>query len=355
MTNAASGKPFQKKLIQALKGVRHDSPPIWLMRQAGRYLPEYREVRAQYPGFLDLVYDPRAAAEVTLQPIRRFGMDGAILFSDILTIPHALGQSVQFEEGRGPVLEPIRSPDDLPRLNRQNFETVLEPVYHAAKEVRSMLTKEGFNDTALIGFSGSPWTLACYMIEGGSSKDYVAPKLWAYSDPLSFGELINTLTTAVTDYLLAQIAAGAEAVQLFDSWSGMLDHTLFARWVIGPTRRIADEIKKHYPDIPLIGFARGCGRMAMDYAQSAGLTAISLDPQTSPRWASGVIQSTLPVQGNLDPVCLLAGGLSMATAVEDILVHLSKGPFVFNLGHGIIKETPIEHVEELVGMVRDWK
>lgn len=345
-----------KKLIDALKGKTHQVPPVWLMRQAGRYLPEYRKIRAASGGdFLDLVYNPDLASEVTLQPIRRFGMDGAILFSDILVIPHALGQDVRFEQGEGPKLDALSSPEDIKKLSKQNFKTCLAPVLETIRQTQSKLQHEGYDHTALIGFSGAPWTLACYMIEGGGSRDFIKTKLWAYNDPESFGDLIDILCDAIVEYLCDQIEAGVEAVQLFDSWAGILDHTLFSRWVIHPTRRIAEAVHARHPDIPIIGFPRGVGRLALDYAHNAKINALSMDSQTAPKWAASVYQKLMPVQGNLDPVCLLSGGMALQGSVEDILVHLSGGPFIFNLGHGVIKETPVSHVEELVKMIREWK
>lgn len=343
-----------KKLIDALNGKAHPSPPVWLMRQAGRYLPEYRETRAKAGGFLDLVYNPELASEATLQPIRRFGMDGAILFSDILVVPQALGQSLRFEEGEGPKLDALRDAEDLKRLSQEKFLERLAPVFETIRQSKSKLRAEGFENTAMIGFSGSPWTLACYMIEGESSRDFVKTKSWAYNDPNGFTDLMDLLCEAVIAYLSAQIEAGAEAVQLFDSWAGLLDHTMFSRWVIRPTRRIMEGLKELHPDIPVIGFPRGAGRMTLDYVQNSKVNAISLDPQTAPKWAASVFQNLMPVQGNLDPVCLLNGGLAMQGAVEDILIHLGKGPFIFNLGHGVIKETPVENIEELVMTIRDW-
>ncbi len=342
-----------KPLLNALQGKIQIVPPIWLMRQAGRYLPEYREIRKQAGGFLDLVYTPDLAAEVTLQPIRRFGMDGAILFSDILVIPHALGQKVDFIEEKGPVLAPLRCVEDLKILSRERFQETLAPVYETLRQTRKSLDREDFNQTTLIGFSGAPWTLACYMVEGRTSRDFIAVKSWAYNDPEGFGDLIDILTDAVIDYLIAQIDAGAEVIQLFESWAGIVDHTLFSRFVIRPTRKIVESLKEYAPHIPLIGFPRQCGRMALDYVQNTRINALSLDSQISPKQAAGVFQSLVPVQGNLDPVCLLNGGLAMEAAVEDILVHLARGPFIFNLGHGVIKETPPQHVADLVAMVRN--
>lgn len=350
MNNPTKDKP----ILQTLAGKVLPTPPVWLMRQAGRYLPEYREIRAQQPHFMDLVMTPELAAEITLQPIRRFGMDAAILFSDILVIPEALGQKVRFEAGEGPKLDPLRGVSDLNRLSQENFLKTIAPVCETVRLVRSGLKREGFDQTTLIGFSGAPWTLACYMIEGGGSRDFTQAKLWAYSDPAGFGDLIDLLTQAVIDYCLAQIDAGAEVIQLFDSWAGVLDHTQFARWVIRPTRLIVEALRNNHPDIPIIGFPRGAGRMALDYVQSTQVSALSLDSQTAPKWAASVFQPLAPVQGNLDPACLLAGGLAMEAATEDILSHLGQGPLIFNLGHGVIKETPPAHVAELVAIVRGW-
>lgn len=344
----------EKPLLQALKGKVPASPPIWLMRQAGRYLPEYRKIRERQPAFMDLVMTPDLAAEITMQPVRRFAMDAAILFSDILVVPHALGQTVTFEAGEGPKLVPLRQAGDINRLSQEKFAQTIAPVCETVRCVRSALQQEGFGQTALIGFSGAPWTLACYMIEGGSSRDFTQAKLWAYSDPAGFGDLIDVLTQAVIDYCREQIKAGAEAIQLFDSWAGVLDHTLFARWVIRPTRVILETLRDMHPDIPVIGFPRGAGRMALDYVQNTRVSALSLDSQTAPKWAASIFQPLVPVQGNLDPACLLAGGQAMEAAVEDILTHLGKAPFIFNLGHGVIKETPPQHVADLVAMVRAW-
>ncbi len=344
----------EKPILQALKGKVPAHPPIWLMRQAGRYLPEYREIRERQAGFMDLVMTPDLAAEITLQPVRRFGMDAAILFSDILVVPHALGQTVTFESGEGPKLDPLRRAQDINRLSQQKFAETIAPVCETVRLVRAGLQRENLEKTALIGFSGAPWTLACYMVEGGGSRDFNHAKYWAYADPAGFGDLIDILTQAVIDYCLAQIDAGAEVIQLFDSWAGVLDHTLFARWVIRPTRMIVESLHNTHPGIPVIGFPRGAGRLALDYVQGTGITALSLDSQTAPKWAASVFQPLVPVQGNLDPACLLAGGLAMEAGVEDILTHLGKAPFIFNLGHGVIKETPPQHVADLVALVKAW-
>lgn len=344
----------EKTVVLALNGQMQQKVPLWLMRQAGRYLPEYREVRAQAGGFLDLVYNPALAAEVTLQPIRRFGLDAAILFSDILVIPHALGQDVRFEEGEGPRLDPLRSRADIERLSPARLDERLSSIYETVERIAHGLSKEGFTDTALIGFSGAPWTLACYMIEGGGSRDFIKVKRWAYADPESFGALIDLLADCTAHYLLRQIHAGAEIVQLFDSWAGVIDADLFSRWVIQPTRRIVETIRADYPDIPIVGFPRGAGQLYIPYLQDTGVNAVSLDYQVPVKWASGVIQPQCAVQGNLDPVCLMAGGDAMAMACEKILSALSRGPFVFNLGHGIHKDTPPEHVAQIAEIVHGW-
>jgi len=348
MNSSETGKP----LLRALKGKITDVPPIWLMRQAGRYLPEYRQTRQRAGNFLNLVYSPELACEVTMQPLRRYDFDAAIIFSDILVIPQALGQELEFIEEKGPVLNPVRSAEAFARLSPAKFAETLAPVYEALRLTCAQMRKDGFGRTTMIGFSGAPWTLACYMVEGGSSRDFQHVKSWAYRDPESFSVLIDTLTEAVTEHLLQQIAAGAEVVQIFDSWSGVLDHNQFSQWVIKPTRRIAEAIREAYPDVPVIGFPKGCGRLAMDYAQNSKVTALSLDSQISPKSAVSLFQPLMPVQGNLDPVCLLAGGTALEAGVEDIVAHLGKGPFIFNLGHGIVKETPPENVEKLVALVR---
>lgn len=340
----------EKPFLQALAGQKTNAVPFWLMRQAGRYLPEYRAVRGEAGGFLNMVFDPVRAAEVTLQPLRRFGMDAAILFSDILTVPLALGQDVRFEEGEGPVLGELH-PD---RLGLEKFDSVMAPVYDAVREVRSGLAREGFGHTALIGFAGAPWTVACYMVEGRGSRDYAKVKTFAYDDPKEFSRLIDLLTTATARYLSAQIAAGAEAVQIFDSWAGALDDDQFRRWVIGPAQKIVGQIKREYPGVLVIGFPRGAGALYADYADQTGVDAVGLDTQVPLSWAAREIQTKRPVQGNLDPVCLLAGGNALESRTKKILETLAGGPFVFNLGHGVIKDTPPDHVAHLARIIRNW-
>ena len=339
-----------KPLLRALRRETLCPPPIWLMRQAGRYLPEYRALRQRCGSFLDLCYAPELAAEATLQPIRRFGLDAAIIFSDILVIPHALGQPVSFEAGEGPRLEPLRSPADLVRLARQGMCERLAPVYAALRLVAAALDER----TALIGFAGAPWTLATYMVEGGSSRDFVAVKTWVQTDPDGFQRLIDLLVEAVIEHLAAQVAAGAEAVQLFESWAGALSASEFERWAIAPARRIVTGLHQRGVGVPMIGFPRAAGAGYAAYARDSGVDAIGLDSAV-PFARARALQQSVVVQGNLDPALLLAGGAAMRTAARAILEELGRGPLVFNLGHGVLPETPPEHVAELVALVRAWR
>lgn len=344
----AGGARAAKPLLRALAGEAMALPPVWLMRQAGRYLPEYRKLRQAVPGFLDLCYTRELAAEATLQPVRRFGMDAAILFSDILVVAHGLGQDVQFREGEGPVLEPIRSSSELRRLSLDAFPERVAPVFETVGRVAALLPAE----TTLIGFSGAPWTVASYMVEGGTSRDFAVVKRWAFSDPEGFGLLIDRLVEATVVYLTGQIAAGAEVVQLFDSWAGVLPEAAFRRWVIEPTRRIVQALRETHPRLPIIGFPRGAGLMYRAYFSATGVSALGLDSSVPPAIARKTLQSIGPVQGNLDPLLLLAGGKAMADGVDAIRRALGDGPFVFNLGHGIVPETPVEHVSELMSLLR---
>jgi uroporphyrinogen decarboxylase len=351
-----SEKPF----LNVLKGSKQASVPFWFMRQAGRYLPEYRELRAQKGGFLEMALDPVSACEVTLQPIRRFGMDAAIIFSDILMIPYALGQSLAFEKGEGPKLDPVRTNDELLRLSMDEFDARLQPVYDALKETRSALKNEGFDHTALIGFAGAPWTVATYMIEGGGSKDFAETKKRAYGDPVFFKTLIDLLIDSTSRYLIAQVNAGAEALQIFDSWAGALDARQFKIWSIDPIAEIVRRVRTVHPDIPIIGFPKGAGLNYLSFVQETKIDAVGLDFSVPTAWAAKTLQPLLPVQGNLDPMCLLAGGKMLETSMLEtsmleILGDLSAGPFVFNLGHGIHKDTPVSHVEAMVKLVREYK
>lgn len=349
----------QKNILRAYRGQKTENgqgTPWWCMRQAGRYLPEYRELRAKAGGFLDLVYDSEKASEVTLQPIRRFGMDGAILFSDILVVPHALGQKVTFEAGEGPKLEPVRSDTELTKLDLGLIDERLSPVYETVSKVREKLRCENFDHTALIGFCGGPWTVACYMVEGGSSKDeFARVKNFMAGEVQCFSNIIDLVTSASIHYLLKQIEAGCEAVQIFESWAGLLDEPAFENYVIKPTRRIVQVIREKHPHIPVIGFPRAAGELIRSYAQATGIDAVGLDYTVPLDFAADLQKEGFCVQGNLDPARLMTGGPEMRMQVENILKALSAGPFVFNLGHGVIKETPPEHMGDLADMIRDFK
>ena len=343
----------EKPIIRAWKG-ENTRTVWWLMRQAGRYLPEYRALRAEAGGFLDLVYNPARASEVTLQPIRRFGMDGAILFSDILVIPQALGQPLRFETGEGPVLEPLICADDIKRLDTENIDRTLSPVYETVAQVKEKLGAEGFSETALIGFAGAPWTIACYMTEGRGSRDFHAAKSWAARDPQSLSDLINVIAGATLHYLSKQIEAGAEAVQLFDSWAGVLDASMFERWSIEPTRAIVSALKKRHPHIPVIGFPRGAGEKSKIYFELTGVDAIGVDYAIDAAWAKGNLQTQGCVQGNMDPVYLLNGGDDLDRAARHVLSTFAGGPFVFNLGHGVVKDTNPDDVARLGNLIRSF-
>ena len=333
-------------LLNVLRGERPARPPLWLMRQAGRYLPEYRALRAHKGGFLDLCYDSEAAAEVTLQPIQRFGFDGAILFSDILVVPHALGQDLWFEEGEGPRLAPPLTGADLASLTP--VPERLAPVIETVRRVRASLPPQ----TTFLGFAGSPWTVATYMVAGAGSKDHAAARRMAYQNPAKFGAIIEALIETSVDYLSAQISAGVDAVQLFDSWAGSLSPQQFRQWVIEPNARIVQALKARHPETPIIGFPKGAGAKLIDYALGTGVDALGLDETIDPVWAQRELPAGLPVQGNLDPLALIAGGGDLDRAVDTILEALSGRPHIFNLGHGILPDTPIAHVERLVARVR---
>ncbi len=341
-----------KPLLQVLSGQKAERIPVWLMRQAGRYLPEYRELRESKGGFLDMALDPKAACEITMQPIRRFGMDGAIIFSDILVVPMALGQTLDFVAGEGPKLGAIEQPEDINSLSFLNFGKVLKPVYEVISLTRDSLLAEGFHQTALIGFAGAPWTVATYMIEGGSSKDFMKVKRFAFQQPEAFSNLMETLIEATVAYLIQQVHAGAEVLQLFDSWAGVVDADHFKQFVLKPAQRIVSAVKEECPDTPIIGFPKGSGILYRDYAYETGINAIGIDHTVPSDWAVRTLQSGMPVQGNLDPAVLLSGGDALVLGVERVLDELGKGSFIFNLGHGVHKETPPEHVEKLIEMVR---
>ena len=336
-------------LLDTLNGANRAERPVWLMRQAGRYLPEYRALRAQKGGFLNLVEDSEAAAEITLQPIRRFGFDGAILFSDILIVPYAMGQNLEFLVGEGPRLSPPlvdRALADL-RAVPERFA----PIYETVRKVRAGLGA----DRTLLGFAGSPWTVATYMVAGEGSRDHHATRALAYRDPAAFQAIIDAIGDVTLDYLAGQIAAGAEAVQLFDSWSGSLAPAEFERWVIAPTAKLAGALRQRFPHVPVIGFPKGAGAKLAAYARETGVSAIGLDETIDPVWAHRELPDGMPVQGCFDPVLLEAGGPMIEQRAVAILNALAGRPHVFNLGHGIGQHTPIEHVEQLLGVVRSWR
>jgi uroporphyrinogen decarboxylase len=320
------------------------------MRQAGRYLPEYRATRAKAPSFLDFCYTPELAVEVTLQPIRRFGFDAAILFSDIMVVPHALGQHVWFEEGRGPRLDPVKSVGDLAALSLNALDDRLAPVYETVRGIRSELGPE----TALIGFAGAPWTVASYMVEGGGTREFAKVKSWAYGDPEGFQRLIDLLVDATTQYLKSQIAAGVEVLQLFDSWAGALTATGMRRWCLGPNAEIIRRIKATHPKIPIILFPRGVGLTYRDIAAESGADAVAVDSTVPPVWIRDELQSKVAVQGNLDPILLVSGGKALRDSATEIMDALAGGPFVFNLGSGIVPQASPDHVAELIDLVRSW-
>lgn len=340
-------QPAAKPLLNTVLGERQERPPIWIMRQAGRYLPEYRAVREKAGGFLDLCYNPDLAAEVTLQPLGRFDLDAAILFSDILVIPDALGQSVRFEVGEGPRLEPIGI-EGVDRLNLDGFLNRLAPVFETLKLVRGNLS----TDKTLIGFCGSPWTVATYMIAGKGSSDQAEARLFALRNPEAFAQLIDTLVEASIAYLVAQFRAGADVVQLFESWALNLDEVAFEAQVIGPNQRIVEGVRAQIPDAPIIGFPRGAAGMIARYAAATNVNVVGLDYATPLAFANSMLPPTLGVQGNLDPLRVVAGGAQMEQRAEEIMQAFADRPHVFNLGHGIVPETPIEHVELLVARVK---
>lgn len=338
-----------KPLLAVLNGERRDPPPMWLMRQAGRYLSEYRELRHVKGSFLELVYDSDAAAEVTLQPLKRFDFDGAILFSDILIVPFAIGQNLSFVSGEGPRLTPPLMGAELDSLTP--FLARLEPIYETVRKVKATLPPQ----TTLIGFSGSPWTVATYMVAGQGSREQSETRRMAYADPQRFQDIIDRIERVTYGYLSGQIEAGAEAVQLFDSWAGSLAPSEFERWVIAPTARLVERLAQEHPGVPVIGFPKGAGGKLAAYARETGVTAIGIDETVDPAWADRELPPGLPVQGNLDPLALLAGGEALQVATKRILDAFAGRPHIFNLGHGILQDTPVQHVEQLLAHVKGGK
>ncbi len=318
------------------------------MRQAGRYLPEYRSVRAQAGGFMDLCLNPALATEVTLQPIRRFGFDAAILFCDILMLPHALGQDLRYAEGEGPLLAPIRDATSFAKLDTSRAADVTAPIMQAVSRIRAELPP----DKALIGFAGSPWTVACYMVEGHGSKEFAAVRGLAYRDPPLFDALIALLVDQTVSYLLAMVDAGADTVMLFDSWAGVLPAAQFRRFVIEPTRQIVAGLRAVHPDLPVIGFPRLAGSLLGEYTRATGVQAVGIDTSMDPAWAASTVPSTVAVQGNMDPLALVAGGQALVDAAQAVLQAWRGRPGIFNLGHGIVPETPPEHVAALMDLIR---
>jgi uroporphyrinogen decarboxylase len=343
--------PAAKPFVEVLAGRRQAVPPIWMMRQAGRYLPEYREVRARAGGFLDLCFTPELAAEVTLQPIRRFNFDAAIIFSDILVIPYALGRAVRFEVGEGPRLDPMNTPDKVGTLSAKADFTRLEPVYQALRRVRRDLDPK----IALIGFCGAPWTVATYMVAGQGTPDQAPARMMAYSHPDAFAKIIDTLVDNSIAYLTGQLTAGADVLQIFDTWAGVLPAREFQRWSVEPTRRIVEGVRKNVPGARIIGFPRGAGALLPGYVEATGVDAVSIDWAAEPSLIRERVQTRVAVQGNLDPLALIAGGAALDRAIDDVLASYAQGRLIFNLGHGIQPETPIAHVEQMVRRVRAYK
>jgi uroporphyrinogen decarboxylase len=338
---------MDKRLQRVLAGEAVWPPPVWLMRQAGRYLPEYREVRARAGDFISLCTEPTLAAEVTLQPLRRYDMDAAILFSDILMLPWALGQPLRFAEGEGPRLPPIRDASGVDALDPTRLQDAIAPILETVRLVRASV-----GDATLIGFAGSPFTVACYMVEGQGTKEFAHVRRMAYSQPKLFGELMEIVTAATTEYLASQIEAGAEVVMLFDSWAGVLSPSLFHTHVIAPTRRIVMDLKARYPQTKVIGFPRGAGTMLGAYAAETEVAGVGIDTGVDPAFAAAAVPAGVALQGNLDPMALVAGGEALARETDTILRAMRGRPYVFNLGHGIVPETPPEHVSSLMRRVR---
>ncbi|OYR19662.1 uroporphyrinogen decarboxylase [Brucella thiophenivorans] len=337
---------MKRKVLKVMDGEAVFPPPIWMMRQAGRHLPEYREVRKQAGSFLDLCYSPDLAVEVTLQPIRRYGFDAAILFSDILVVPHALGRDLRFEEGRGPLMTPIDA-DEILWLETEGVAKRLEPVYETVRLLRAQLPDE----TTLLGFCGAPWTVATYMIAGHGTPDQAPARLFAYRHPDAFEKLLNDLADVSAEYLIEQLDAGADAVQIFDSWSGVLDEDCFERFCVRPVARIVQKVRAVYPEARIIGFPKAAGMLYAGYREKTGVDVLGLD-WSVPMSFARELQNEGPVQGNLDPLRVVAGGEALDEGVDAILKNLGHGPLIFNLGHGITPQTPIENVERMINRVR---
>ena len=341
----SKGKP----LLSVLGGERLDPPPVWMMRQAGRHLPEYLELRARAKDFLDFCYSPSLAAEATLQPIRRYGMDGAILFADILLILDAMGRKVEFVPGVGPRVQPITSAAELDREPLELVLSRLAPVGETVERVSSRLGEK----TTLIGFAGAPWTVAIYAIEGKGGTDKTGPRRFGYENPGELDAILEVLVEATAHYLVMQAKAGADVLMLFESWAEGLPEDAFSRWVVEPTRRLVARVRELGVDLPVIGFPRGCGGLLLNYAERTGVSAVGVDTAASLKWVNTALPANMPVQGNLDPLRLLAGGLEMDARVREIVTSLKGRPHIFNLGHGVLPETPIANVERVLSVLRE--
>jgi len=341
----------EKKLLAALAGDVQSPPPLWLMRQAGRYLPEYRAVRAGAGSFLDLCYSAKLAAEVTVQPLRRFDFDAAIVFADILLVPHALGQPLEFRENEGPYLEPVTSLADVDAMREVFAGGRLGAGLDAVSETLSLVKRELSASQALIGFCGAPWTVATYMVQGTSKPEQAPARQIAYEADW-FSPLMDLLVEVSADYLCDQIEAGADVVQIFDTWSGVLSNAEFERWVEAPTRALVDRVRARHGTVPIIGFPRGAGASYPRYAKSTGVDTLGIDHTMELAWVAGQVDDRFALQGNLDPIALRAGGEVLDRAVDEILSVMRGRAHVFNLGHGILPDTPVEHVERLVARVR---
>ena len=346
MNNSQDGKK-ERKILKSMEGKVYEKPPIWMMRQAGRYLPEYRAVRKTAGGFLNLCYTPDFAVEVTLQPIERFGFDAAILFSDILVVPDAMGRDVRFVEGEGPRLDPI-SLNEIGQLkNADQGMSHLAPVFEAVTTLRKELSDE----TTLLGFCGAPWTVATYMIAGRGTPDQAPARLFSYENEKEFESLLNQISEFSAQYLIRQLKAGADAVQIFDSWAGVLGENEFEKWCVKPVRKIVDIVRAEIPDAKIIGFPKSAGLLYENYRSKTGVNCLGLDWSVPMEFAK-TLQKQGCVQGNLDPMRLIAGGDALDKGVDEILANLGHGPLIFNLGHGITPQTPIANVERMIERVR---
>jgi len=351
MEEPLTKSPTRKPFLDVLSGHRQQVPPLWMMRQAGRYLPEYKEVRSKAGSLLELCLTPELAAEVTLQPIRRFHFDAAVIFSDIVVVPYALGRAVWFEAGEGPRLDPLDAPEKVEAWEPQSGTGKFEPVYEALRRVRRELDPA----IALVGFCGAPWTVATYMVAGQKTSDQGPARMLAYRHPEAFKTIIDAIVDSSIQHLLGQLDAGADVLQIFDSWAGVLPPREFERWSVEPTRRLVEGVRKAVPNAKIIGFPRGAGTLLPRYVARTGVDAVSIDWAQDPAFIRDHVQSCVAVQGNLDPLALIAGGAALDQAIDDVLANYAAGRLIFNLGHGIEKETPIAHVEQMVKRVRAYR